>query len=113
MTSSTEYKAKLPFNQRPIPRWVLSSAAFKRNVEALLDKAGLVHLPALPRWYCHKEIIRLASRMTVREVLNQPASVPLVRCQACLQAARAIHFGDSRLAKLACSAIPEGDVDCA
>ena len=60
----------------------------------------------LSRWRKHKEVIRLASRCAIREMLSGATEDPFLKMQAALQAGRALFFNNFDLAAKATRTFP-------
>ena len=100
MATKISVKRQIPRDQRPIPHWLAKHPIYAETLQSLLetDKHELIEDP-----FCRietiKQIMRRASKKALRKILCRDPHSPESQLQFVLQAARAVAFNDSKMAR--------------
>ena len=93
-------KRQIPRDQRPIPHWLAKHPIFAETLQNSLenDKHELIEDPFC-RIEAIKQAMRRASKKALRKILCKDPHSPESQLQFVLQAARAVAFNDTKMAR--------------
>ena len=93
-------KRQIPRDQRPIPHWLAKHPIYVETLQSCLenDKHELIEDPFC-RIEAIKQTMRRASKKALRKILCRDPHSPESQLQFVLQAARAVAFNDTKMAR--------------
>ena len=101
-------RPQLPREQRPIPDWIPRTTIYKQQLKILEEKHNIDGITdRIERWELHKKLIRTASTIALREIMQKRNATPTQKLQTLASSARAVLYNNVDQVEKSIRALPD------